>query len=218
MHTIAINPFKSLFLFQSVLALSCFLLRDASSRQPDADRPAPEVPWADAARRQRPPGQPKEDYTPVVTPNARVADSITVDGTRIFHLIAEPITHEVAPGLTVDVWGFNGTMPGPVLELTEGENVRIYVSNHLPARTSVHWHGVLLPCGMDGAAGLTQPPIEPGETFLYDFYFSEAGTFMYHSHVDSMTQDGMGLVGMIVVHQRLPKAKRPDRGFCHHAS
>ena len=154
-----------------------------------------------------------EDYTPVIVPNGVTAESKIVDGVRVFHLTAEPITQEIAPGLTVDTWGYNGTVPGPVLELCEGEKVRIYVTNNLPAKTSVHWHGVLLPCGMDGVSGLTQPAIKPGETFLYEFYFPDAGTFMYHPHFDSMTQEGMGLTGMIVVHERLPKEERPDRDF-----
>lgn len=103
-------------------------------------------------------------------------------------------------------------LPGQSLEHGQHDRVRIYVTNHLPAPTSVHWHGVLLPCGQDGVSGLTQPAIQPGETFRYEFIFPDSGTFMYHPHFDSMTQEGMGMTGMILVHERQPDAaKRPGR-------
>ena len=177
----------------------------------DADPPRP---WAQAAVNPLPPGQPGADYTPAVAPNGAKATYKVVDGVKVFHLTAEPIVWEVARGLTIRTWGYNGTVPGPMMELAAGDRVRIYVTNHLPAPTSVHWHGVLLPCGQDGVSGLTQPAIQPGETFRYEFIFPDAGTFMYHPHFDSMTQEGMGMTGMILVHQRQPdKARRPDRDF-----
>jgi FtsP/CotA-like multicopper oxidase with cupredoxin domain len=91
--------------------------------------------------------------------------------------------------------------------------VRIYVTNRLPEATTVHWHGVILPNGMDGVSGLTQRPIEPGETFLYEFTFKDAGTFMYHPHFDEMTQMALGMNGMIVVHPKAPRGARVDRDF-----
>ncbi len=161
-----------------------------------------------------PPGEPDADYTPCIVPNGTKANYKVVDGVKVFHLIAEPIEWELATGLTVTAWSYNGTYPGPLIEVTEGDRVRIYVTNRLPAPTSVHWHGVILPCGMDGVSGLTQPAIPPGETFLYEFTFADSGTFMYHSHHDTMTQEGMGLAGMIVVHKReTDPAQRPDRDF-----
>ncbi|AQT68131.1 Copper resistance protein A precursor [Anaerohalosphaera lusitana] len=174
----------------------------------------PPRPWAEAAKNPLPPGEPETDYTPAVVPNGRTAEYKIVDGVKVFHLIAEPIEWEVAKGLTIKTWGYNGTVPGPMIELAAGDRVRIYVTNHLPAKTSVHWHGVLLPCGMDGVSGLTQPAIKPGETFVYEFIFPDSGTFMYHPHFDSMTQEGLGLTGMIIVHDRQPDPeKRPDRDF-----
>jgi manganese oxidase len=175
---------------------------------------SPPVPWAEAARKALPPGEPEKDYAPAIVPNGFKAEYRVVNGVKIFHLVAEPIQWEVAQGLKIKTWGYNGTVPGPMIELAEGDRVRIYVTNHLPAPTSVHWHGVLLPCGMDGVSGLTQKAIEPGETFRYEFIFPDPGTFMYHPHFDSMTQEGMGLTGMILVHERQPeKSKRPDRDF-----
>lgn len=97
-------------------------------------------------------------------------------------------------------WGYNGSTPGAVLEAIEGERVRIYVTNKLPEATTIHWHGVFVPYGMDGVAGLTQESIGPGKTFKYEFVFDRAGTFMYHPHVDEMTQIALGMMGMIVVH------------------
>jgi hypothetical protein len=138
-----------------------------------------------------------------------------VGGVRVYHLIAEPIRHEIAPGLVIDTWGYNGGTPGPVLEATEGDRVRIYVTNKLPEATTVHWHGVILPNGMDGVAGVTQPIIPPGETWRYEFTFDRPGTFMYHPHVDEMTQIALGMVGMIVVHPRRPPppSERPVRDY-----
>ncbi|HEY4243993.1 MAG TPA: copper oxidase [Kofleriaceae bacterium] len=138
----------------------------------------------------------------LIVPNGTVALSKLVDGVRVFHLVAEPVSLTIAPGLTVAAWGYNGASPGPVLEAVAGERVRIYVTNKLPEPTSIHWHGILVPYGMDGVGGLTQAPIKPGQTFKYEFVFDRAGTFMYHPHVDEMTQIALGMMGMIVVHPR----------------
>ncbi len=171
-------------------------------------------PWAIAAKKNLPPGEPGKDFTPAVVPNGVKAEYKVIDGVKVFHLIAEPIEWEVANGLVIHTWGYNGSVPGPLIEVAEGDKVRIFVTNKLPTHTTVHWHGVLLPCGMDGVAGLTQPGIPIGETFRYEFIFPDSGTFMYHPHDDTMTQEGMGLTGMILVHKREsnPK-KRPDRDF-----
>jgi FtsP/CotA-like multicopper oxidase with cupredoxin domain len=191
--------------------VTCLILQNA--RAEDTGTGKPEVPWAEAQRQAYPPGRPNKDYTPVVVPNGAALPWKVVDGAKVFHLTAEPIQHEVAEGLMVNTWGYNGRTPGPVIEVVEGDLVRFYVTNKLPAPIAVHWHGILLPCGMDGVSALTQPAIQPGETFRYEFYFPDAGTFMYHSHYDTMTQEGLGLVGMIVVHPRNPRGSRPDRDF-----
>lgn len=91
-----------------------------------------------------------------------------------------------------------------MIEVLEADRVRVYVSNRLPEATSVHWHGIRLPAGMDGLSGLTQKEIAPGETFRYEFIFPHAGTFMYHPHYDEMTQMAMGLMGMIVPANSIP--------------
>jgi FtsP/CotA-like multicopper oxidase with cupredoxin domain len=181
---------------------------------PAAPPPAPPP----AAKRQAPaarkesPG--KLPYTPVTTPNGRTLPFRMNGGFKEFHLIAEPVQQEFAPGMTVNAWGYNGSTPGPTLEMVEGDQVRIYVTNKLPEPTSVHWHGILLPSGMDGVSGLSQPRIEPGETYVYEYKLRQHGTYMYHPHADEMVQMALGLMGFLIVHPR----KRPDppidRDFC----
>jgi len=153
-----------------------------------------------------PPGKPDEQYTPVIVPNGTTLPWKVVDGVKVYHLIAEEVEHELAPGLKATCWGYNGSVHGPVIEAVEGDRVRIYVTNRLQAPTTVHWHGVLLPSGMDGVGGLSQRAIRPGETFKYEFTLKQHGTLMYHSHHDEMTQIGLGLTGLFVIHPR----QRPD--------
>jgi manganese oxidase len=151
---------------------------------------------------------PGETYTPVVMPNGWTLPFEKKAGAKVFHLIAEAVKHEIAPGLEIEAWGYNGGTPGPLIECVEGDKLRIYVTNKLPEPTSVHWHGVILENGMDGVAGLTQQAIGVGETFKYEFTMKKAGTFMYHPHFDEMTQIALGMVGMIVVHPKRPPARR----------
>jgi FtsP/CotA-like multicopper oxidase with cupredoxin domain len=160
-----------------------------------------------------PPGEPNRDYTPVYTPNGSTLPYKIVDGVKVSHLIAQPVEHEFAPGLKVHCWGFNGTTPGPTIEAVEGDRLRFYVTNRLPAPTTVHWHGIRVPNGMDGVNGLTQVPIMPGETFKYEFVVPDAGTFMYHPHFDEMTQQAMGMMGMFVVHPRQRPKEKIDRDY-----
>jgi hypothetical protein len=111
---------------------------------------------------------------------------IEVDTLAKTYGLTEPVEREFAPGMTVHLWGYNGQSPGPTIECVEGDKVRIFVTNKLPEHTSVHWHGMLVPSGMDGVGGLTQPHIEPGKTFVYEFQLKGSGTFMYHPHSDEM--------------------------------
>ncbi|MGB1111159.1 MAG: multicopper oxidase family protein, partial [Gammaproteobacteria bacterium] len=162
----------------------------------------------------QPPVLPGKGYRPVVVPNGESIPFRIVDGVKVFHLIAEPVAHEFTPGLEADMWGYNGRICGSVIEAVEGERIRIYVTNRLNVPTTVHWHGLFLPNGMDGVAGVTQPVIKPGETFKYEWTLRQFGTFMYHAHYDTMTQEGMGLTGMFIVHPRNPKPEDlVDRDF-----
>jgi len=162
----------------------------------------------------RPPGVPGRDYHPTITPNGATLPWKVVDGVKVYHLIAEEVDHEFAPGLQARCWGYNGRVHGPTIEAVEGDRVRVYVTNKLSAPTTVHWHGIFLANGMDGVGGLTQRTIAPGETFRYEWTFKQFGTFMYHSHHDEMTQMALGMMGMIVVHpRRAPAGYRVDRDF-----
>jgi hypothetical protein len=166
-----------------------------------------------ADRQEYPPGEPGKDYTPVITPNGSTLPYKVVGGVKVFHLIAEEVDHEFAPGLRAYCWGFNGQVHGPTIEAVEGDRVRIYVTNRLPENTSIHWHGLLVPSGMDGVAGLSQKNIRPGETYKYEFQLRQHGTYMYHSHSDDMIQIALGMMGMFVIHPRIPTGPKVDRDF-----
>jgi len=149
-----------------------------------------------------------ESYTPVIVPNGSTLPFEKKGGVKVFHLTAEPVAHTIATGLEIEAWGYNGSTPGPLIECVEGDTIRIYVTNKLPEPTTVHWHGVILPAGMDGVSGLTQKPIPVGKTFKYEFTMRKAGTFMYHPHFDEMIQIALGMVGMIVVHPKRRDGRR----------
>ncbi|MGX8883987.1 multicopper oxidase domain-containing protein [Methylovorus sp. SPW-M1] len=167
----------------------------------DADTQAPRMPDT---------GRP---YNPVVTLNGWTLPWRMRNGVKEFHLVAEPVVRELAPGMKAHLWGYNGQSPGPTIEVVEGDRVRIYVTNRLPEHTSMHWHGQRLPNGMDGVTGLTQPGIKPGKTFAYEFVAQRAGTFMYHPHADEMTQMAMGMMGFWVTHPKNPATMAVDRDF-----
>ena len=153
------------------------------------------------------------DYNPVVTLNGWTLPWRMNGDWKEFHLVAEPVVREIAPGMKAYLWGYNGQSPGPTIEAVEGDKMRIYVTNRLPEHTAVHWHGQRLPNGMDGVGGLTQPQIKPGQTFVYEFQLRRAGTFMYHPHADEMTQMAMGMMGLFIVHPRDPAERRVDRDY-----
>jgi FtsP/CotA-like multicopper oxidase with cupredoxin domain len=174
----------------------------------------PEAPTRNTADTQPPPepftGRP---YRPVVTLNGWSLPWRMNNGWKEFHLVAEPVVREFAPGMKAHLWGYNGQSPGPTVEMVEGDNVRIFVTNKLPEHTTVHWHGVILPNGMDGVGGLTQAHIPVGKTFVYEFVPKRSGTHMYHPHADEMVQMAMGMMGLLIIHPREPKFMRVDRDF-----
>jgi len=152
-------------------------------------------------------------YNPVVTLNGWTLPFRMVNGVKEFHLVAEPVVRELAPGMKANLWGYNGQSPGPTIEAVEGDRVRIFVTNRLPEHTTIHWHGMLVPSGMDGVGGLTQPHIPPGKTYVYEFDLKKSGTFMYHPHADEMVQMAMGMMGMFIVHPKDVRQYRVDRDF-----
>src|SRR5215204_3746905 len=120
-------------------------------------------------------------------------------GVKEFHLTAKEVEVELQPGTKVKAWTYNGTMPGPEIRVTEGDLVRVILKNELPTGTTIHWHGVDVPNDMDGPAGLSQAPVEPGESFTYEFIATPGGTRWYHTHTDVSTQILLGLYGAFIV-------------------
>jgi FtsP/CotA-like multicopper oxidase with cupredoxin domain len=181
--------------------------RAAQAAVPEAtsmDKPATQPPLTPAS------GRP---YNPVVTLNGWTLPWRMKNGVKEFHLVAEPVLREIAPGMKAHLWGYNGQSPGPTIEVVEGDRVRLFVTNRLPEHTTIHWHGQRLPNGMDGVGGLNQPQIPMGKTFVYEFTAMRPGTFMYHPHADEMTQMAMGMMGFWVTHPKNPGLMRVDRDF-----
>jgi len=170
---------------------------------------------AEGAAATQPPRKPRggQSYRPVVTLNGRSLEWKMNAGVKEFRLVAEPVKREFAPGFVVNCWGYNGSSPGPTIEVVEGERIRIFVTNKLPEHTTIHWHGVLLPAGMDGVGGLTQPQIPPGKTYVYEWTVRSSGTHMYHPHADEMVQVAMGMMGLFIIHPRNPGVRRVNRDF-----
>lgn len=114
-------------------------------------------------------------------------------------LTAAPTTWEAAPGVTMSAWAYNGTVPGPVLRYHQGDTVRVTLVNNLPEPTSIHWHGIPVPNGMDGVPGISAPAVAPGSSFTYQFTAPAPGTYWYHPHADAAYQIASGLYGVLVV-------------------
>ncbi|WP_437681416.1 multicopper oxidase family protein [Sorangium sp. So ce131] len=125
-------------------------------------------------------------------------------------LEAAPVTLPLLDGQPLDVWAYNGQVPGPTIRVKRGERVRVTFTNRLARPTTVHWHGVRLPNGMDGVPGVTQPAVPPGGTFVYEFVPKDAGTFWFHPHLRSSEQVERGLYGALVVEDPAPPAYSRD--------
>jgi len=148
---------------------------------------------------------------PVETPDLPKLPFKVVNGVKEFELRCTPVKREFLPGYPMTAWGYNGTMPGPLVEATQGDRVRFVVHNELPEPTSVHWHGLELPVAMDGVPGLTQDLIMPGKSFTYEFDLHQAGTFFYHSHI--AMQEAFGMVGGFIIHPKVAYDPPVDRDF-----
>jgi FtsP/CotA-like multicopper oxidase with cupredoxin domain len=132
------------------------------------------------------------------------------DGFKVFELTTKAVQWPILDGTTITAYTYNGTVPGPMIRVTEGDQVRVIVKNELPEATTVHWHGVEVPNAMDGVPGVTQEPIEPGETFIYEFTAKPAGTFMYHSHFEGDVQVSAGLYAPFIIDPKEPEQNPPD--------
>jgi manganese oxidase len=148
---------------------------------------------------------------PVVTPDITDLPFKIDTGVKVFHLIAEPVKQMIVPGRIFDLWGFNGSAPGPTIQANEGDRVRIIFENHLPEPTAIHWHGLELPIEMDGVPGIGQKAVTPGESFLYEFLLHQNGTFFYHSHM--AMQEMVGMLGGFIIHPKSPYMPRVDKDY-----
>jgi FtsP/CotA-like multicopper oxidase with cupredoxin domain len=119
-----------------------------------------------------------------------------------FDLEVSVIKWNILPYKQVMAYAFNRQVPGPRIRVTQGDRVRFNVTNRLPEPTSVHWHGMILPNAMDGPADITQKPIEPGQTFTYEFIVQQAGTYFYHSHRKPDRQQALGVYGALIIDPR----------------
>ncbi len=138
----------------------------------------------------------------------------TTGKTVEYALTAKETDWELLPGVTAKAVTYNGTVPGPLLRVTEGDTLKVVLKNELPEPTTIHWHGVHVPNAMDGVQGVTQAPVMPGETFIYQFAASHAGTFMYHSHSNtSAEQIDRGLYGVLIIDPQTAPAARFDREY-----
>jgi hypothetical protein len=136
----------------------------------------------------------------------------TMDGdVKVFHLIAQVITQQIAPDKKIAVWGYNGSAPGPTIQVNEGDRVRVIFDNQLPEPTSVHWHGFEDQIQFDGQPGISQPPVKPGERFIYEFDIHQNGTYFYHSHM--AMQEMAGMLGAFIMHPKEAYAPHCDKDF-----
>ncbi len=163
------------------------------------------------AAKTAPASESAEPFLPVATPDLGRLPYKLVDGVKEFNLVAEVVNSHLVPERSITAWGYNGSVPGPTIEVQEGDRVRIVFDNHLPEPTAPHWHGLEIPIDMDGVPGVTQDPIMPGGRFVYEFTLNQNGTFFYHSHMPM--QEMMGMIGLFIIHPKRPHEPRVDRDF-----
>ncbi len=150
-------------------------------------------------------------FLPVVTPDVADLPFEMDNGVKVFHLVAEPVKREIIRGKVVNLWGYNGSAPGPTIQVKQGDRIRIIVENHLPEATSMHWHGFDIPFDMDGSPGLSQDAIPPGGRYTYEFTLQQEGTYFYHSHM--AMQEMLGMIGAFIMHPKEPYDPPVDKDF-----
>ena len=154
---------------------------------------------------------------PLITPDLSKLPWKMENGVKVFHLTAEVVKREflpanpMGPAKVVDVWGYNGSMPGPTIEVNEGDRVRIILHNNLPEDTTIHWHGLEIPIEMDGMPYISQPLVKPRDMFTYEFTLHQHGTFFYHSH--GAMQEMMGMIGLFIIHPKMPHQPTVQKDF-----
>ena len=155
--------------------------------------------------------QPAGTFLPMATPDVPDLPHVLDGGVKVFHLIAEPVRQKIAPFKTIDAWGYNGSIPGPTIQVQQGDRVRVVFENRLPESTTPHWHGLEVPIDQDGVAWISQKPVAPGEKYVYEFTVHQEGTFFYHAH--SAMQEMMGQIGFFVAHPQKDYKPRVDHDY-----
>lgn len=220
------------FLIRSVLAAAGLLagptahaepMPEHEHEMPPEDQPAVQYPrmhpgrggpvGSPTDRGKLVPGRRSADLPPVPVeiPDGSTLPWKMVRGAKEYHLVAEHVRQEFLPNQYFDVWGFNGSVPGPAIEAVQGDRVRIVVHNDLPEPTTIHWHGLEVPNAMDGVPGMTQDPIPPGKEFAYEFTLHQDGTYFYHSH--GPMQEIMGMAGLFIIHPQEAYSPPVDHDF-----
>ena len=200
--------------------LSLILVACAPSIAPTATMPMHSAPMVTATPGSMMMDNPEAAHmmAPITAPNIQPAaqseggqplEYRVEDGVKVFELTTKAVQWMILEGVTVTAFTYNGTVPGPMIRVTEGDRVRVIVRNELPVPTTIHWHGVEVPNAMDGVPGVTQDPIQPGETFTYEFTAKPAGTFMYHSHYESDRQVVAGLYAPFIIDPKEAEANPP---------
>lgn len=144
------------------------------------------------------------------TSGGQLLDYRLEGGVKVFELTARPVLWPITSEVTVTAWTYNGSVPGPMIRVTEGDTVRVILKNELPEPTTIHWHGIAVPNAMDGVPDVTQDAIQPGDTFTYEFVAQPAGSFMYHSHFEGDRQVAAGLYAPIIIDPKETGATQPD--------
>jgi FtsP/CotA-like multicopper oxidase with cupredoxin domain len=148
---------------------------------------------------------------PMLTPDVPDLPHEMDGPTKVFRLTAEPVQRKIAPFKTIDTWGYNGSCPGPTIQIQQGDRVRIIFENKLPESTTVHWHGLEVPIEQDGVPYISQKPIPPGEKYVYEFTVHQEGTFFYHAH--TAMQEMIGQIGLFIAHPKTPYRPHVDHDF-----
>ena len=132
----------------------------------------------------------------------------TMDGdVKVFEITCSNVEWETEPGKVFPAFAYNGLVPGPEIRVTQGDHLRFVVNNEMNQSTAIHWHGVDVPNDQDGVPFVTQAPIKPGETYVYEFVAPNSGSHMYHAHHNSLEQVVGGLLGAFIIE---PKDKRDE--------
>jgi FtsP/CotA-like multicopper oxidase with cupredoxin domain len=167
----------------------------------------PETP-ADAMRDMAAVDPRRIDYTATATTRGdRLLVPRIENGVKVFDLDASVIRWNILPRVQVAAYAINREVPGPRLELTEGDHIRINFTNHLPEPATMHWHGLVVPNRMDGPGYITQEPVPSGGRYVYEYVVQQSGTYFYHSHTRPDRQQALGLYGALIIHPKDPAAE-----------